>query len=209
MLEDKKLLNETEWTRVYAGAPKQLYYESKFVRDKLQVSAREIKQRWNVFNDEEKFDFVRAFQSKDPLTSDDEEILEFLMQVGDEDVWSTIALPLTRIRQSKRERVLSFLLARAAEGSPMRANYYQALAEMKDSTAVLILQSQYSRQKGQISLENPLASYEDLFPFVDYLTCCAALYRLTQSEEYKQAIEQMQNHPDEKVRSQAKLALPS
>jgi len=207
MPENKKFLKETEWARIYAVGPNDVRYESKFFVDGLTVSATHIKERWSAFNEEEKMDFVQAFQAKIPITAEDEEILKFLMQVGNESVWSTIALPLTRMHSSLREQALNFLMSRAEEESVMQANYYQALAELRDPRATPVLRTRYARHKTQVSLHKPLDSFEDIAPYIDYLTCCAALYRLDGSEEYKQAIEQMESHIDEKVRLQAKLAL--
>jgi hypothetical protein len=207
MFENKKLVNETEWTRVYAIGPDQLFYESKFIHDDLSVDAADIKGRWSTFSENEKLDFVRSFQSKDPMTADDEEILEFLMQVGSGSIWGTIALPLARMKSSRRECALGFLISRAAEETDVQANYYQALAELGDSRAVPVLRGRYLRLQAKVTLNRPLEVFEDIIPYVDYLSCCAALYRLDGSDEYKQAIEQMQGHADEKVRKQADVAL--
>jgi hypothetical protein len=203
----KTLIKENEWLRVYEVGPKQLLYESKFVRDNLQVSAEGIKSRWRNFTDAEKHDFVTAFQAKHPLTTDDEEIFEFLMDVGDEDIWNMIALPATRMSATKRIHVLEFLLDRVSHSNELRANYYQALSELNDRRAVPTLKSALTEDRKRINFEQPLESFEGIFPYTDYLQCCAALYRLEGSEEYKQAILQMQNHPDETVRAKAKLVL--
>src|SRR5262245_56478436 len=90
MFENRKLLRETEWTRVYDVGSNQLFYESKFLVDGLKVSPADIKSRWKALSEQEQMDFVRAFQSKEPITPDDEEVLGFLMQVGNESVWNAI-----------------------------------------------------------------------------------------------------------------------
>jgi hypothetical protein len=62
--KDKKLVKESEWMRVFEVGDKQLFYESKFVRDNLQVSPQNIKSRWNNFSDKDRHEFVTAFQSR-------------------------------------------------------------------------------------------------------------------------------------------------
>jgi hypothetical protein len=203
---DREVVKETEWTRVYSVGPNQLYYESKFARDNLQVSAQDIGSRWNTFNESEKIDFVTAFQSKYPLTTEDEDILELLMHRGDESIWAMIALQLTAMSTAKHEKVLEFLLSRVKQERRLRSNYYQALAALQDSKAVPILKAAYEEERTRIYVEKPLKVFEDIFPYTDYLHCCMALYRLTGAEEYKAAIERLAAHTDERVRAQVKLA---
>ena len=150
-----------------------------------------------------------AFQSKHPLTTEDEGILEFLMQVPDENVWSAIALPLTRMSPSKHERVLNFLIDRVRDRGSHRANYYQALATLKDAKAIPALKAAYEEERRSVGLDKPLGAFQDIFPYIDYLACSAALYGLDGSNEFKQAIDDMRKHPDVSVRTQANLALRS
>jgi len=207
--KDKQLVRENEWIRIYNIGPGQQYYESKFVHDNVQVLAKSIESRWHTLSAEEQADFVMAFQSKYPLTSEDEEILEFLMNTGDENVWSTLALPLTRMSSSKHEKALAFLIERIQRRDTHRANYYQALGELKDTKAIPALKVAYEEERRTISLDKPLTDFQDIFPYIDYLACCAALYILEGSKEFKQAIEALKSHPNENVRSQANLALRS
>jgi hypothetical protein len=207
--QDGRLVRESEWLRVYSVGAEQLHYESKFVQDKLQVSLASIESRWDSFSEEEKSDFLMAFQSKYPLTGEDEGILEFLTKVKDEDVWSTIALPLTRMSSSKHDRVLSFLIERIQHRGTHRANYYQALATLKNRMAVPALKAAFEEERISVSLDKPLGTFRDIFAYVDYLACCAALYKLDGSEQFKQAIDDMKSHPDAAVRIQAETALRS
>lgn len=207
--KDKKLVRENEWIRVYEVGPEQLYCESKFVHDGLQASVLSIKSRWDSFSSEERSDFVMAFQSKDPLTKDDEEILEFLMQIPDENVWSAIALPLTRMSPPRHERVLNFLIDRVRDRGNHRANYYQALAALKDAKAIPALKAAYAEERRSVGFDKPVETFQDIFPYIDYLACSAALYELDGSNEFKEAINEMRKHPDLSVRTQANLALRS
>ena len=200
------LVRESEWLRVYAVDRNQLRYESKFVSEKLLVSRTDIQSRWSDFSKQEKSDFVMAFQSKHPLTDEDEGILEFLMDSGDDSVWSAIALPVARMSASKHKRVIDFLTERIKDGGLHRANYYQALAALNDPGVVPALRAAFYEDRTAVSMDRPLNTFEDIFPYVDYLACAAALYKLARSDEFKKAIDDMKSHPDANVRAQAESA---
>jgi HEAT repeat protein len=131
------------------------------------------------------------------------------MVAGDENIWRTIALPLTRMSIVKHQQVLRFLLDRVVRVDEMRSNYYQALAKLNDPKAVPALKTALAQERKRVCLDKRLESFEEIFLYSDYLQCCAALYRLDGSEVFKDAIKQMQNHPDESVRTEADRALSS
>ena len=43
---DARLVNDTEWMRVYELGPKSFSHESKFLTDRLQMSATSFASRW-------------------------------------------------------------------------------------------------------------------------------------------------------------------
>ena len=131
--EAKELIEETEWMRVYRTGPKTLLYRSKFLTDGLEVSADSVKTRWHTWRPAEQLDFANAFILKPTLTTEDQEILTFLMEAGSELVWGAIACLLPRY--SDREHAFSFLLEQVAVGGTGAANYYQALERMGDTRA--------------------------------------------------------------------------
>ena len=89
----------------------------------------------------------------------------------------------------------------------MRANYYQALEVLGDQRAVPALRSAYEEDAARIDATAPLKSFEDIFPYSDYLYCCVALYRLTGAEEYAAAVQELSGHPDERVQAAVKRAM--
>jgi hypothetical protein len=79
-----KLVKETEWMRVYElGPPKSFTYESKFLTDKLQISAESFATRWPTMTPAERLDFTQAYCAKAEFTSDDERIVNLIMNDGD------------------------------------------------------------------------------------------------------------------------------
>src|ERR1700674_2665329 len=91
-----RVVKDSEWMTVYQQETGELQYESKFLIGGLEVSADSIKERWHSLSQRDKYDFVQAFQAKPEVTSDDERILDFLMEIGDHTMWETISPLLPR-----------------------------------------------------------------------------------------------------------------
>jgi hypothetical protein len=203
----RQLIEETEWLRVYRVGPNDLLYESKFVRDGVEISAKEIMSRWSTFTPAERIDFVIAFQSKYPLSAEDEEIVEFLMDVGDDDIWPMITLPIISMSGAKRERAVEFLLDRVQTSNRGRANYYQALAALGDPRSVNFLKIAYEQEQARVRDNETVESFADITVFDDYLNCCSALYKLTGEREYTNAIHALAEHNNEMIRRKVELIL--
>ena len=194
-IENKQLVRESEWMRVYRIGPNELLYESKFLIDRLSVPATLIKGRWIELTPEEQLEFAQAFSCKAELSSEDEQILDFLMERGSEEVLQMIAPLLPRC--SHRERVLEFLLGRIEHGSKGFANYFQALEIIGDRRAVAVLRLKYEQYRKEIVQTGRTGiATRDL---LGYLSCTNALLTLEGSEEYKAALREMLGHPDSVV----------
>ena len=195
--EAKKLIEETEWMRVYrVGRTERL--ESKFLKDGIEVSADSIKQRWHEWGPVKQLDFANAFKAKPVLTTEDQEILRFLMESGSELTWGAIAYLLPRY--SDRERAFSFLLEQAAAGGRCVANYYQALERMGDTRAVPLLRERYEQYRRKLV---PLEGQGLHSGLSEYDVCCRALWKLDGSQEYEDALKSLLTHPDESIRRRA------
>ncbi len=83
----RQVLRESEWMTVYKLEGGVSLHESKFLVQGLVVNARSIKARWQHFSQEEKYDFVRAYQAKAEVTPEDEEILRFSSPVASSKEW--------------------------------------------------------------------------------------------------------------------------
>jgi hypothetical protein len=147
MSEDKKLIKESEWTRTYSVGEKHLRYESRFLTDGLEVSARSLSERWPRLTPEERLEFAFAFAAKADFSQNDKEILSFLMRNGDEAIWGTIALTL--VYHFDSQAVFEFLVNLAQVPRPECANYFQALELLKDARAVPVLRKFYDRYREQ------------------------------------------------------------
>lgn len=85
-----RLVKETEWMRVYELGSKSLRYESKFLTDELQISAESFASRWPNMTSAERHGFALAYSAKREFTSDDEQIVNLIMEDGDEHVWNSL-----------------------------------------------------------------------------------------------------------------------
>jgi len=74
------IIEDSEWMTVYTFERGEIRHASKFLTHDLMVTSKSIRDRWPHFSQNEKYDFVRAYQAKAEVTSEDEEILNFLMK---------------------------------------------------------------------------------------------------------------------------------
>lgn len=199
---DRELVKESEWMRVYRADSNTLMYESKFLVDHLTLSANSIKRRWPGLSEEEKLEFAQAFQAKPEVTSEDESLLDFLMEAGNLPIWITIAPLLPR--HSARERVLKFLFQRISEEGKPKANFYQSIEQLNDKTALPTLRAMYERYKDRL-LER--SEPTDEFEYQDYLSCCKALWVIEGSMQYRETIERFAKSQDEGLKFWAETLL--
>ena len=198
----KKLVHEDRWSRTYQAAEDFYAFESKFEADGLSVSVEELSVGWDSWGKGERLSFANAYRSKTQFLESDEKVLEFLMAKGDEPVWSTVALCLTR--HSNKKMVLDFLLERLRSGSEPKSNFIQALYVLGDAAAIPNLHELH----GRLSQKTKQAQGElDRWTIYDFLKCCEALAYLEKMEGYREEIRRFLDHPDELVRIQAQMAL--
>jgi hypothetical protein len=202
--QEPKLMNETQWSRTYQVGQKDFYRESKFLSDGLQIPADDIIQRWATLTLSERHDFASAFRAKPTLTANDETILTFLMQVGDEIVWRTICVMLCR--HSNREIVKEFVITRLKTSSGNRANYYQAAENIRDTDLVSILECQFhDYQRNLASDAEPSWANDRLLR--EFLQLCKTLATITGDIRYEEIIRSHLGHPSNAVNGKARLLL--
>ena len=205
MFQRGKLIRESEWMRVYEcqyEAQKGMHYESKFLTDRIRVSADSIIRRWPELSFEEKNEFANAFAVKPEATSEDERILNFLMEQDDFYIWMGIAPLLPSHRD--RDRALAFLRERVRQRHVDKANFFQALGLIGDKRAVPALRAAYDGYREALGAGLASGAQPD---YTDYLYCCYALWRISGSAEYKQVIEEASKSPHESVRATAEMFL--
>lgn len=197
----KKLVRESEWLKVYS-TDKGLQYESKLLFGDVPVSAQSVIKRWDRFSPEEKWEFVLALQARAKLEAEDVPLLDFLLEIGDPIIRSTLA-PLLPMHPRK-EAALAFLLSQINREKSNRANYFQALELIGDGAAVPTLTAIYEEMRRVNGQDYASWSTEQAS---DFVACSRALWTLTRSERFRLSLEEVQSHPDETVRAFAQLAL--
>jgi hypothetical protein len=199
-MAENELIRESLWSREYRVGPQSFRFESKFVKEGLEVSADSVRRNWLLWGPAEQLSFATAFILKPVLSSEDQEILTFLMEHGSAPVWTMIARRLPQ--HSDRERAVSFLLARVLARDPYPANYFQALATMGDPRTIPALRQRYQEYRANLL---PFEAHDFWSGITEYLACCGALWRLENSPEYEDAIRQLFSHPDAAVRRAAQI----
>jgi hypothetical protein len=197
----KKLVRESEWLKVYS-TDTGVQYESKLLLDDVPVSARSVIRRWDRFSQEEKWEFVLALQARAKLEPDDVPLLDFLMEVGDPVIRSTLA-PLLPMHPRKEAAVV-FLLAQINRETSNRANYFQALELIGDIGAVPTLTNIYEEMQRVNGSDYASWSAEQA---LDFVACSRALWRLNGAERFRLSIEGVRSHPNRTVSAFALLAL--
>jgi len=196
----KTLVRESEWMRVFKFHDQETYlFESKFLVDDLRVPPLTVRSRWPNFTPDEKIEFASAFSSQPPRDDDDQKILEFLMDVGPEEVWRTIAklLPFHPLH----DRALEFLLERTEKTAKLRANYYQALESLRGPEAVPALRQHYNQYLNLIAGKD--AQNQQLDIWIDYLQCAKTLLILTRDLMFESALEEAKITAPAELRSSA------
>ena len=201
-MEKEDLVRENQWLKVYRVGDKGLRYESKCLSEGLQLSARLLKSEWKKLSAEERLDFTIAFGAIEKLSSEDEEILSFLMESGDDAVLSNLASQYAK--HSDRERVLPFLLSRIRRRTQTRGNFFQALELLGDVRAVPGLKRSFDEYRAALA-----KGQLDQDQMLDYLQCCRSLMILDGSPAFRGAIENTLRGPDELIRRRAAQLLGS
>ena len=198
LMTEKELIRETAWSREYRLGPKTFSFESKFVKDGLEVSAERVRDNWGRWSPAEQLTFANAFILKPVLTSEDYKIVTFLMAQGSRPVWTAIAHLLPQ--HPDHDRAIAFLLERVLAKDRSPACYFRALASIGDPRAIPVLQQRYQEYSANLA---PFDERDFWSEITDYLECCAALWRLQDSPEYEDAVRQLFSHPDAAVRRAA------
>ena len=202
-----KLVNESEWMRVYELKPKYYRYESKFLSNEVTMSADSFVTRWPAMNANERLEFVLAYHAKGDFTDDDERIIEIIMQDGDDHIWSNLALFM--VRYPEPDRVLGFLRERLQAKPENPFNYIQALGEARDRAAIEILQTYFDEFRPGAETERlggaSLESWNS--PSWRFLICCEALWKVTGSDVYENDLRTYLDHPNPGIRRKASDAL--
>jgi hypothetical protein len=204
MNQELELLKETEWSRFYRVGSNGIRRESKFMTDHLEVNAEQLIRRWVKLPTSERHDFAQAFRGKRQLSADDERLLEFLMQEGDEIIWATIAVMLVRHRN--RELVIKFLMERIVESPSPKANFYQAAELIGDLRFAEVLEKEFRKSSSRLG-STPRPNRGPSHEYLEFLRLCHVLWTITGRSDYKEKIESLSDHPSELVRKRVRMHL--
>jgi hypothetical protein len=176
-------------------------YRSKFSKSEFTVSKKSLQARWPFWSSKDRARFAGAFGflQRPQLSRDDQEVLTFLMEEGDHQIWLAIALVVAR--HQDRTLALNFLTARIREAVRPLANFYQALEKMSAHESVPVLRYALSKDREDVAKHVLLIAPADRFFYQDYLVCSATLFKLTGEEQYLEPIREMQVHPIERIRT--------
>jgi hypothetical protein len=210
--ENCELEKRTEWSYSFRCGSKSYCSISRFmVEPGLEVSASEIRQRWPSMNVRERMDFASNFGQKKTWSDNETEILEIIMNDGDDHIWSSCALAV--LRHSDRNRAVEFLMERLVRCGPdfSPLNYAQALGIAGDRRAAAVILPYYNKYLKAMEAEAVTGVPDNVFfgpiPYNAFLSIAGDLFKIEGSEEYEQAIRKYFDHPNEQVRYWAEHAL--
>src|SRR5689334_19327820 len=205
-VQQRGLIRETEWSREYRVGPQSFSFESKILKDGMEISAAMVRDRWPVWSLLEQLDFVNAFILKPSLTAEDQSILAYLLEADSDVILDTVAHLLPR--STDRVHAFSFLIERLQSEKRCVGNYYQALEAMdeaiQDTRAVAALRQRYERYRQSLAPFDQQGFHSELN---DYQHCCHALWKLDGAPEYEAALQELLTHPDPGIRRRSDFLL--
>jgi hypothetical protein len=202
---------ETEWMYIYKIGSKSGFKLSKFWDESFEVGSAALRQRWPMMSEDERLEFGFNWSSKSAWNDNDTEILEIIMEVGNDKLWTSCTFAFTR--HPDRDRAVSFLVERLQnyEGGNEPLNYFQALGILKDSRAARAIRPYYEKYRKAVETETAMGVPDDVvfgpIPYFQYLCACGALVKVDGPPEYEQAIRKCFDHPSEQVRYWAEHVL--
>ena len=205
------LVRETDWSFVYRSAEKSYARLSKFFLDEtFAVKASEIREKWPRMSEGERLDFVLNFWVKKNWTDDDTEILEIIMEDGNDRLWESCAQAF--LKHPDQHRALNFLIRRLEEhegDEPL--NTIQALGLARDKRATAAIRPYFEKYRKAVENENETGVPDDVvfgpIPYLAYFVASGALLKIEGASEYEAGIQKFLNHPHKQVRWWAEHAL--
>lgn len=209
--QEPEVVEETEWTFIYKIGSKSGYKISKFWDETFEVQSVKLRQQWPMMSQQARREFGFNWSSKIAWSANDNEIIEIIMEDGDDDLWTHCTFAF--VKYPDHDRAVSFLVNRLHnyEGGHEPLNYFQALGMLKDSRAAAAIRPYYEKYRKGVEIEATIGVPDDVFfgpiPYFAYLCACGALVKVDGAPEYDQAIREFFDHPNEQVRYWAEHAL--
>lgn len=210
--ENCELVRVTEWSYSFKCGPKSYCRISGFLAETdFEAKASDVRARWPSMDEGERLDFATNFHIKETWTENDTEILEIVMNDGNDRIWSSCALAM--LRHPDRNRAVEFLMERLRRSQSERPplNYMQALGLASDQRAAAVIRPYYDKYLKAMEAESVTGAPDDVFcgpiPYHAFLSIAGALFKIEGSKEYDQSIRKYLDHPKEQVRYWAEHAL--
>jgi hypothetical protein len=207
-----ELIKSSEWSYSYKVGEKQSCRISRFMAEKdFQVSASDIRQRWEQWGQHERMDFASNWSCKPTWDPDDTVILEMLMSDGDDIILSSCTQAF--LKHPDRDRAVIFLIDQTLKSDfghePL--NYIQVLGMSRDVRAIAAIRPYYEKYCKALEAESeigvPVAVIFGPIPYNAYFSAADALFKISGSSEYEAAIRKYFDHASEQVRWWAENAL--
>jgi hypothetical protein len=132
--------------------------------------------------EDERLEFCSCWHYRREWNENDTEILEILMQDGNDRLWKTCPFAFTK--HPDRDRAVTFLVERLQDydGGYEPLNYFQALGIMKDQRAAAAIRPYYERYRQAMKAESVVGVPDDIYrgpiPYFPYLCACGALVKV-------------------------------
>jgi hypothetical protein len=212
MTAGAELVRESEWVLIFKKNDHE-YHVSKFLDDTVSVDAASFRKRWPEMSSGARSEFCSAFNAKPTWTSDDTEILDAILEDGDDNLWWWLSLTL--LKHPDRERIVNFLIERLSDPTISHGggtlNYIQALGISGNRRAAAAIKPYYEEFKNALKVESQIGVPGDVFfgpiPYHAYFATAGAMVKTDGSAEYENEIRQYFDHPSEQVRYWAENAL--
>lgn len=182
---------------------KRFEHLSKFMCDDFTVPVELVREQWPLWTPDEQLGFASAFSVRAKLSDNDRAVLDFLLENGTPRIWGAITLLV--VNHLDRKRALDFLLKRVSDRDEPLCNYYQALTALAAPECAPLLAEALERHRRDIDFHPSLQNWTDQFFYLDYLSCSAALFKITGQEEYRTNLKKMLEHSDETIREMVRM----
>lgn len=198
--EEPVIASENDWVRVYSISSGAKFSESKFLTGEAKFTVDLLRRRWPGFRPEDRVEFAQAYAVKPTLDSEDQLILDFLLEVANDPIAMILANLLPKF--DDRPKAIAFIrrqLTKSLPDGPV-ACYYEALARMKDRSLLTTLEGEYLRYRNRDLPTNRTEA-------VNFLYCCYALWKIEEMPGYEASIRDFFRSEDDGLRSNARHLL--
>lgn len=172
----------------------------------------DVRDQWASWSKNDRELFSRDWSRKQTWNGDDVQILELLMAEGSDYIWE-YSCTQTLLKHPDRERAVGFLIDLISnhrfQHEPL--NYIQVLGMFRHKLAADAVMPFYEKYRQALEAEATTGVPEDVhfgpLPYHAFFVAAGAMFQISCSPEYENAIRHYFDHPNEQVRWWAEHAL--